>query len=196
MSQTDLNVANASGAAVRADINAHLDALASQSSGASAPTTTFPNQWWLDTSTNILKQRDNANTAWVNTASKAGTTWVPYLNGILLDAATDAKAWASITYDGSGVPTLDDNLNVSSIVDNGVGKVTLNWDTDFASVNYAPVGSVQTGSTSDATASRFVSFGTRSAGALQFLISNGANPEVYVDPANTHAITIVAFGDQ
>ncbi len=93
MSQTDLNVANASGAAVRTDINAHLDALASQSSGATTPTTTFPNQWWLDTSTNILKQRDNANTAWVNTASKAGTNWIPYLNGVLMNTvATESLA--------------------------------------------------------------------------------------------------------
>ena len=88
MSQTDLNVANASGAAVRTDINAHLDALASQSSGATSPTTTFPNQWWLDTSTNILKQRDNANTAWVNVALKSGTGWIPYLNGVLIGTAT------------------------------------------------------------------------------------------------------------
>ena len=94
MSQTDLNVANASGAAVRTDINAHLDALASQSSGASEPSTKFPNQWWLDTSTNILKQRDNANTAWVNVASKAGTNWIPYRNVITLDAPSQAEAEA------------------------------------------------------------------------------------------------------
>ncbi len=96
MSQTDLNVANGSGATVRADINAHLDALASQSSGASEPSTKFPNQWWLDTSTNILKQRDNANTAWVNVASKPTTTWVPYRNGTLLgDAAEKTVGTAS-----------------------------------------------------------------------------------------------------
>ncbi len=94
MSQTDLNVANASGAAVRSDINAHLDALVSLSSGATAPSTTFPNQWWLDTSTNILKQRDNANTAWVNTASKSGTNWIPYRNGITLDPPDQAEAEA------------------------------------------------------------------------------------------------------
>ncbi len=95
MSQTDLNVANASGAAVRADINAHLDALASQSSGASAPSTTFPNQWWLDTSTNILKQRDNANTTWVNTASKAGTAWIPYRSGTLIGDAAEKTVGTS-----------------------------------------------------------------------------------------------------
>ncbi len=99
MSQTDLNVANASGAAVRTDINAHLDALASQSSGATTPTTTFPNQWWLDTSTNILKQRDNANTAWVNTASKAGSNWIPYRNGVLLEAPSQAEAEAGTATD-------------------------------------------------------------------------------------------------
>ncbi len=66
MSQTDFDVANASGATVRADINAHLDAMVTLSSGSSAPATTFPNQWWYDTSANELNRRNNANTAWLN----------------------------------------------------------------------------------------------------------------------------------
>jgi len=66
MSQTDMNVANASGAVVRADINAHLDALVTLSSGATAPTTTFAFQWWADTATGLLKQRNAANTAFID----------------------------------------------------------------------------------------------------------------------------------
>lgn len=66
MSQTDMNVANASGAVVRADINAHLDAIITQSSGATEPTTKFAYMWWADTTTGILKQRNAANTAWVS----------------------------------------------------------------------------------------------------------------------------------
>ena len=104
MSQTDFDVANASGATVRADINAHLDAMVTLSSRSSAPSTTFPNQWWLDTSTNILKQRDNANTAWVNVALKTGTTWIPYRNGVLIDAPSLAIIESGII---SAASTLD-----------------------------------------------------------------------------------------
>ena len=68
MSQNDFNVANASGAAVRADINSALQALASVSSGSSAPGTTYAYQIWLDTTTAaapIIKQRNSANNAWI-----------------------------------------------------------------------------------------------------------------------------------
>lgn len=69
MSQTDQNVANGSGSAVRADLNAHLDAIATNHSGATEPTTKFANQWWADTSANILKRRNNANTTWISAMS-------------------------------------------------------------------------------------------------------------------------------
>lgn len=65
MSQGDQSVANASGATVRADVNAELQALVSLSSGASAPGTTYPNQLWVDTTNAVLKRRDNANSAWM-----------------------------------------------------------------------------------------------------------------------------------
>ena len=61
-----MNVANGSGAVVRADLNAHLEAATTLNSGATAPTTTFANMWWADTSANILKRRNNANTAWIS----------------------------------------------------------------------------------------------------------------------------------
>ncbi len=65
MAQQDYDIINASGAAVRADINAQLDAIASNNSGASEPATTFPYQWWPDTSSNKLKIRNGANNAWI-----------------------------------------------------------------------------------------------------------------------------------
>ena len=61
-----MTVDNGAGVAVRADINLALKALASQSSGASAPSPTFPAQMWADTGTGRLKQRDAANSIWVD----------------------------------------------------------------------------------------------------------------------------------
>lgn len=66
MSQHDMTLDNASGLVFRNDANAALQALASQSSGASAPSPTFPCQVWGDTGTGRLKQRNAANAAWLD----------------------------------------------------------------------------------------------------------------------------------
>ncbi|WP_223555324.1 hypothetical protein [Pseudomonas sp. BF-R-01] len=66
MSQHDMTLDNASGLVFRNDANAALQALASQSSGASAPSPTFPCQVWGDTGTGRLKQRNAANSAWLD----------------------------------------------------------------------------------------------------------------------------------
>jgi len=66
MSQHDMTVDNGAGLAVRADINLALKALASLSSGASAPSPSFPCQLWADTGTGRLRQRDSANTLWID----------------------------------------------------------------------------------------------------------------------------------
>jgi hypothetical protein len=66
MSQHDLNIANQTAANARSDINSALQALGSNNSGSSAPTTTYANMHWYDTSSNILKQRSEANDAWIS----------------------------------------------------------------------------------------------------------------------------------
>lgn len=66
MSQHDMDIANAPGAAFRADLNLALLALVGNNSGTSAPTTTFPYMFWADASAGLLKMRNAANTAWVS----------------------------------------------------------------------------------------------------------------------------------
>lgn len=67
MSQHDFNIANASGANIRTDLNNALLALVSQSSGAAEPSTTYAFQFWVDTTPtpNLLKIRNAANSAWI-----------------------------------------------------------------------------------------------------------------------------------
>ena len=96
MSTHDYNIANGTGAAVRADINSVLAAIVSKNSSATPPATTFAYMWWFDTSTQILKIRDAANTNWVNVASLTGTTWKLYWNGALLDSGFVAQVSASV----------------------------------------------------------------------------------------------------
>ncbi|MCB7127993.1 MAG: hypothetical protein J3T61_00440 [Candidatus Brocadiales bacterium] len=45
------------------------------------------------------------------------------------------KGW--INFNGTGTIAINDSFNVSSIVDNGTGNYTINWDRDFADANYA-----------------------------------------------------------
>ncbi len=66
MAQHDMNIANDTAPLVRADINNALSALVSQNSGASAPSTTYANMIWYDTTNNILKMRNEADDAWIS----------------------------------------------------------------------------------------------------------------------------------
>lgn len=66
MSQSDYEVEDQTGASFLGDINSILAAIATNNSGPTEPETTFAHQWWGDTTSNILKRRNAANTAWVN----------------------------------------------------------------------------------------------------------------------------------
>lgn len=66
MSQHDYTLDNASGAAFRADLNQALLAIVSNNSGGSAPSVTYAYQFWVDTLSGWLKQRDASNTTWIN----------------------------------------------------------------------------------------------------------------------------------
>ena len=65
MSQNDFTIANQTFPNTRADINSALQALASNSSGSSAPSTTFANQFFYDTTNNLLKIRNEDNDAFI-----------------------------------------------------------------------------------------------------------------------------------
>jgi hypothetical protein len=95
MSQSDMNIANQGFPAFRADLNAALAALVSNSSGATAPSATFPHQFWVDTaaSPSVLKQRNLNDDAWVEIGEIDEATGVfttgnasAVTNGVYLDA--------------------------------------------------------------------------------------------------------------
>lgn len=66
MSQHDFNIANQLTPNHRIDLNNALVALASNSSGASEPSTTYANMFWYDSSANTLKIRNEANSGWIS----------------------------------------------------------------------------------------------------------------------------------
>jgi len=68
----DMNLANATGAAFRSDLNNALAAIASNNSNATDPATTFAYQWYVDTGDNTLKIRNAANDGYVNVSTVGG----------------------------------------------------------------------------------------------------------------------------
>ena len=52
--------------------------------------------------------------------------------------AAPCKGW--VKFNGDSTPTIHDDVNVSSIDDNGTGDYTINWDQDFPDDNYAFLG--------------------------------------------------------
>jgi hypothetical protein len=80
MSQNDFDIANQGFAAFRADLNLALKALASLSSGSAEPATTYANQLWYETDTNILHIRNEADSAWLDLMVIDGATGSPSFN--------------------------------------------------------------------------------------------------------------------
>jgi len=97
------------------------------------------------------------------------------------------KGW--INFDGTGTISIRDSYNVSSIVDEGTGKYTVYWDTDFANVNYSWVGTPSTIGTSIALDTTFATY--QLVGSIQIAVSNTAGAR-----ADRDYIGIIAIGDQ
>jgi hypothetical protein len=121
MAQHDYNIANQSGQAFRGDLNNALAAIVSQNSGASAPSTTFAYQYWVDTSTSpaTLKQRNAANNAWI-TIGQLDTANLQAGIGSIVNADVNASAGIvasklSFTQAGTGAVarTIDSRLKDS-----------------------------------------------------------------------------------
>jgi hypothetical protein len=128
----------------------------------------------------------------VTTASSGSP---PNVEGITDDDATAAvdeklvKAW--INFDGSGTISISDSFNVSSIVDNGTGDYTINWDTDFAGANYVPSFMCEEVSTAAINVSVLAST-AMAAGVLRIGVTT-ANDNLSRDPA---IVCVMAIGDQ
>lgn len=105
MAQHDMVVDNAAGAVFRADLNAALQALASNNMAATAPSVTYGGMFWLDISTNpaTLRMRNNVNTAWINCGNLAELS---YLAGVTSGIQTQINAKAPLSSpEFTGTPT-------------------------------------------------------------------------------------------
>jgi hypothetical protein len=119
MSQNDFNLANQGFPSMRSDMNSALQALATNSSGATAPSTTYAYQYWYDTTTNILKMRNAANSAWINifTFDQGAGTWSANAGNLTVGGSQvfyRGNILAAVSQT-SGVPT-------GGIIERGVGS--------------------------------------------------------------------------
>lgn len=126
MAQHDYDIANGTGAAVRADLNNVLDAIVSNNSGTTSPGTTFAFQWWADTTANQLKIRNSANDAWITLRELDGTLLVE--DGAV---GTPGLAFADDTNTGlysSAADTI--NLSAGGVerAEFGTGAIVFNED--------------------------------------------------------------------
>jgi hypothetical protein len=116
MSQHDYNIANQGFPATRADLNNALAALASTSSGVAAPTTTYANQFWYDTTNNLLMFRNADNDAWITFAYLDQATDEWEIRTAVIQAV-DAAGLTFKTDEGTARVTIDDvgNLGLGTV---------------------------------------------------------------------------------
>ena len=119
MAQHDYDIANATGAAVRADLNNMADAMVSNNSGATEPASMFAYMWWADTTTGLMKQRNGANNAWLTRGSLTSSVVPAFESTGINDNATstaitiDANENVLVGKTSSSLTTVGLQLNAS-----------------------------------------------------------------------------------
>jgi len=130
MSQNDFTIANQSFPAFRADLNSALQALASNNSGGSAPSTTFANMWWYDTSNNIMYIRNEDNDAWIKFAELDQANDKFVLSGTLqLDDGTVSAPALTFNSD-TNMGIYRGGTDILKFVTAGTDAITIDSDQD------------------------------------------------------------------
>ena len=122
-----MNIANQGFPATRADINNALQAIATNNSGTSAPSTTFANQWFYNETSNKLFIRNEANNAFIEVATldQTNNEWQITTGQI---SAGDGDGLVFKTDDGTTRITLSDGGDVTFA--DGTDIITASAGTD------------------------------------------------------------------
>ena len=120
--QHDYIIDNSTGANVRSDINSVLQAIASNNSGSSAPSTTVASQFFADTNAGIMKLRNTSNNGFVNLFTLAG--------GIDVDAASNFNE--DVTFTGASANIVfDKSDNQLEFADNAKAEFGTGGDLEI-----------------------------------------------------------------
>jgi len=113
MATHDYVIDNSTGANVRADINNVLQAVLTNNSNSSSPSTTAAYMLWVDTTANIVKIRNSSNNAWINLFTTAG--------GVDVDAASIFNE--DVTFNGASYNLVwDRSDNALEFADNAQAR--------------------------------------------------------------------------
>jgi len=162
MAQHDYVIDNQTAPNFRADLNNALAAIVSTNSGSSAPSTTYANMMWYDTTTDILKIRNEADDNWINlgTLDQSTNTFSPFIGSLTdlpaaqltgdvaaarittaLNAGGSAPIYACrawVNFNGTTTtPNIRASGNVSSVTRLAVGQFQVNFSTSMADANYS-----------------------------------------------------------
>jgi microcystin-dependent protein len=75
VAQHDYDIGNQSGSAFRSDLNNALAAIVSINSGLTEPAVMYAYQLWADAGSNLVKQRNGGNSAWITIGTLGATNW-------------------------------------------------------------------------------------------------------------------------
>ena len=142
MSQNDMTIDNSTGANVRQDINSALQAIATNNSGSSAPSTTFASQFFADSNASILKLRNTSNNGYVNLFNLDGSLVADKV--VTASISDDAVTQAKVANDAIGADELASNAVVNASVASGAAIAGTKISPDFGSQNVSTTATVNT----------------------------------------------------
>ena len=193
MAQHDMNIANQGFPAFRADLNSALTAIANNSSGATAPSTTFAYQWWYDTSTNALKMRNADNDAWIQIGTFNQTTDSFTPSGVTSDKISEGN---------SSIEIVDTGTGYAAVVIDGVETARFASGGNFGLANTNPTDRLSVGSSSNrgtvavygtASSTPVISIdNTAAASGRRWSIYGGASANGNIDLVDTTGGGIIA----
>ena len=88
MAQHDYNIGDQNGFDFLVDLNNALSAIVTNNAGSFEPNPTFAHMLWFDKNNDLMKVRNEANSAWVIVAKKDASGWTPYRQGTALGTAS------------------------------------------------------------------------------------------------------------
>lgn len=192
MAQHDYVIANQSGASFRSDLNNALSAVATNNSGTSEPSTTYAYQWWADSNTGLLKQRNAANSAWITIGTLASTNL-----GLATLASPSFTGTATFAGDvllsGTGQLDLPAGTTAQRSGSPNAGMIRFNSDlTTFEGYNGTAWGSIGGGATGGGSDQVFWENGQTV--TTSYTITNNRNA-VSAGPITINAGVTVTVGD-
>lgn len=124
MSQNDMVIANALAATLRGDLNAALGAQASNQMGTGQPPTTYPGQFWMDSTSHKLKIRTEADDAWIKLGEldQTNNRYNPNISNLTFQADD------LISHDGTKFTRIGKGASLEYLRMNSAGNALI-WDT-------------------------------------------------------------------